>query len=80
MTLDELTAACKANSHVYLVNTGLRAPFSGKGWPKGTLMCNNSAGNSVWLYDSARLLAALEKQMTQLDVIVRKAVNDAKQL
>ena len=48
---------------VTLVIQGAKRPFPIKGFPRAELLCNNSKGESVWLYDAERLLAALNKQM-----------------
>lgn len=61
MTIEELANACKHGGVVQLVSPDKRTPLPRKGWPRPELLCINSLGQSVWLYDSARLLKALEK-------------------
>lgn len=68
MTADELRAACQKSEtgSVMLVNSTAAAPFHGKGWPRGSLLCINPQGQGVWMYDAKRLLAALDKQLERL--------------
>ena len=74
MTQDELVAELRrkvtgrVTSAAYvdrplitLVIPGRRRPFPAKGFPRAELLCYNSAGGSVWLYDAERLLRAIEK-------------------
>lgn len=64
MTWDELIAACKAaGPNITLVSPTTASPLPRKGWPRGTLLCNNSAKGSVWMYNTAKLIAAIEKNV-----------------
>lgn len=49
--------------HVTLVSPDLRRPLPAKGFPRPTLLCQNSMGTSVWMYDAERLRAAVIKNL-----------------
>lgn len=61
MTFQELAEACRQRTGVQLMSPNKRTPLPRKGWPRPELLFVNSNGQSVWLYDSTRLLKALER-------------------
>lgn len=63
MTMMELIDACRnsQSGSITLVSKDKKAPFPRKGFPRAELLCQNSNGETVWLYDAKKLRVSLHR-------------------
>lgn len=84
MTPHQLRKACQESLNRPLASMGLiqlvspdhKRPFPTKGWPRPEeLLCCNSSGGSVWLYDAKKVLEAVNKHFGKETINV--SIDDA---